>query len=73
MVGGDGVDRAVDETAAHLLHVAHRAKRRVHLEQGVEAAKPLVGEADVMRRRLGGDGESVRFRRSHQLNAAGGR
>ena len=55
VVGRDAVDRPVAQALDQRLAVVLGAQRRVHLEAGVEAADRLVGEGQVVRRRLAGD------------------
>ena len=55
MVGRDAVDGAVAQALDQRLAVVLGPQRRVHLEAGVEAADRLVGERQVVRRRLAGD------------------
>ena len=60
-VGGDGVDGAVGEAGAHRGDVLRTAQRRVYLEHRVEARGRLVGEGEVVRCDLGGDGQAAPF------------
>ena len=57
----------------HRLDVGHRTQRRVDLVQRVVGGESLVGEAEVVRRRLGGDRQAVGFGPAHELDAAGRR
>ena len=53
VVGGDGVDRAVDDALDERLDVGLRAQRWVDLEQRVEATQSVLRERQVVRRHLG--------------------
>ncbi len=59
MVGGDGVDGAVEEGGYDGLAVGFGAERRVHLGVGVVAADGVFGEGEVVRRGLAGDVEAL--------------
>jgi hypothetical protein len=55
MVGGDAVDGAVAQAVDQGLAVVLRAQRRVHLEARVEVADRVLGQRQMVRRRLAGD------------------
>ena len=73
MVGRESVDRAVGQTRADGFDVAHRAQGRIDLVDRVVRGQQLVAETDVVRRRLGGDGEPCLTRLANQLHRAAGR
>ena len=73
VVGRDDVDRAVGERGAQRLDVLGAAERRVHLVRGVVARDELLGEQQVVRRDLGGDGDAAGLRPADDLDGAGGR
>ena len=66
MVGGNGVDRAVSQALAHRHHVLDRAQRRVDLVQRAVRRQQFVGQADVVRRGLGGDRQAIGFGRANE-------
>ena len=73
VIGGDGVDRAVGQAGLDRGDVGGGAQRRVDLEHGVVAGEQLVGEREVVRRRLGRDRQAVGLGGADQLDAARGR
>ena len=73
VVGGDGVDHAVEDGLDHGVAVGGRAQRRVHLGVGVVEADVLVGEQEVVRRHLAGDAQAVAAGLAHGGQRRGGR
>ena len=55
---------------AQRLDVLGLAQRRVHLAGGVVAEQRLVGEQEVVRRHLGGDGDAARLRLAQDAHRA---
>ncbi len=72
VVGGDGVDNAVEDAFDHGVAVGGRAQRRIHLGIGVVEADVLFGEQEVMRRDFAGDAQSVAARLAHGGHSRGG-
>ena len=70
VIGGDGVDAAVDDAADHLVAIGGLAQRRVHLDVGVVALERLVGEDEVVRRHLAGHGDAARLAGAHRAQRA---
>lgn len=73
MVGGDGVDRAVGQPHSDRVDVGGGPQGRVHLEHRVIGRAARVGEREVVRRRLGGDGHAPCPGGAHHRQRRGGR
>ena len=73
MVGGDRIDRAVGEPRPYRVDVGTSAQRRVDLERRVVARQEFVGEADVVRCRLGGHREAIGLGPADEFDAPCGR
>ncbi len=61
VVGGDGIDGTVGKTCLHRGDVGVASQGRVHLGVGIVTAHRLVGQGEVMRRRLAGDLHAARL------------
>ena len=75
VVGGDALDHAAAQRRRSAPAVGLGAQRRVHLEAAVERADGLVGQRQVVRRRLAADARPGRVacaERLHRLDAARG-
>ena len=72
MVGGDRVDRPVEQRGAERVDVGLLAQRRVHLEHRVEARAAFVREHQVLRRALGRDAHAFGLRGAHQVRGLRG-
>ena len=72
MVGGDGVDGAVGQPGLDGVDVGAGPQRRVHLEHRVVALQQLVGQREVVRRRLGGDRQALGLGAADEVHAARG-
>ena len=73
MVGGDRVDRAVDDAGDERLGVRSGAQRRVNLEAGVVGTVDgVLGEEHVMRGGLAGHGQALGLGGADHLQALGG-
>ena len=59
MVGRNAVHRAIQQRSDHRLPVRLRAQRRIHLRVRVVVADRLIGQREVMRRRLAGHMQAV--------------
>ena len=69
VIGRDAVDRAVAQTLDERLPVRLGGQRRAHLEaRRIEAEHLLVGQQQVVRRRLGGDVDAPVARAAHLLD-----
>ena len=73
VIGGDGVDGAVDEARLDGGHVGVGSQRRMDLEHRVVGGTTAVGQGEVVRCRLGGDRMTGRLGRPHHLDATRGR
>ena len=73
VVGGDDVDDARPEGLDQGGRVGGRPQRRVHLEVRVARFERLVGEEEVVGRRLGRDADAAGLGLADHADAAGGR
>ena len=68
MIGRDGVDRAIGESAPDRFDVVAAAQWWVDLVERVVGGSQLVGEQQMMRRDLGGDIHAARLRPPHEFD-----
>ncbi len=68
MIGADTVKRAIPQAGDDGFPVRRGAQRRVHLQVGIVGAECLLGQSDVVRRRLSRDVDAVPLRPANKLN-----
>src|SRR3984957_19455424 len=71
MIGGDGVDGAVDQAGDQSVSIGARSERRIHFVMGV-VANVFVGERKMVRGNLTGDLQAIFLGEANVLESAGG-
>ena len=72
MVGGNYIERAVDESRKDRFGIDLGAQRRRHFEIGIERPQRVVREQKMMRTGFAGDTHTFFFRPPNEFDAAGG-
>src|SRR6202162_3956973 len=70
MVGSDHVDHPIQQTPVQGIAVIKRSQGRIDIALRAHGPRIFLGQHQVVRRDLGRDRQSLRFRRANQLDSA---